>query len=109
MDRNILITGISLFEMVKMRAYFASFQIWDTVVSLMNTSPGESGDSGCHREAKPPRLPWECSLSLPTALLRGLPSQEKKRRSSRRADCLALKGGFQDGNVVHSLTLLVAK
>lgn len=109
MDRSILITGILLFEIVKMRAYFASFQIWDTVFSLRNISLGEAGDSGSYREAKPPHLPRECSLSLPTALPRGLPSQEEKRRSSRRADCLALKGGFQDGNVVHSLTLLVAK
>lgn len=70
-DRNIPITGISSLEIVKMMAYFASFQIWDT-----------------------------CCFSK---------EQEEERRSYRRADCLALKGDFQDGNIVHSLALLVAK
>lgn len=66
--------------------------------------------AGDAMEREPTRsLPRERSWSLLPALPRSLTSQEEQRRSYRRADCLASKGDFQYGNVVHSLTLLVAE
>lgn len=65
---------------------------------------------GTPQRGNPPEaFQRECSLLLLPALPRSLTSQEEERRSYRRADCLALKGDFQCGNVLHSLTLLVAK
>lgn len=109
MDRSIVIIGIMLLEIVKMMVYiFLPFKFW-TLWLLQGTSPQERLETVGATERQSHHTFHGSAEFLPTALPRGLPSQEEERRSSRRADCLALKGGFQDGNVVHSLTLPVAK